>query len=167
MGGVYAWIWQTSAMANVELREITKATARIVMNIEVADDQQHLVAPTMMSIAEAYFEPKAWFRAIYADDEPVGFIMLYDDPDDGKYYLWRLLVGAEHQRKGYGKAAVGLLVDYVRSRPNASWLEVSWVPGDDGPERFYLDLGFVPTGEVHGGEVYGRLPFHDAAEPKA
>jgi hypothetical protein len=29
-----------------------------------------------------YFEPKAWFRAIYADETPVGFVMLFDDPDE-------------------------------------------------------------------------------------
>jgi diamine N-acetyltransferase len=144
-------------MANVELREITKETARTVMNIEVAEDQRHLVAPTMMSIAEAYFEPKAWFRAIYADDEPVGFVMLYDDPDTPEYYLWRLLVGAEHQRKGYGRAAVEHLVDYVRTRPGAMELLVGWVPGPGSPEPFYRSLGFEPTGEIDHGEVQASL----------
>ena len=34
------------------------------------------------SIAQAHFEEKAWYRAIYADERPVGFIMLYDDPEE-------------------------------------------------------------------------------------
>ena len=144
-------------MASVELREVTKETIWAVMGVEVAEDQQHLVAPTAMSIAEAYFEPKAWFRAIYADDQPVGFIMLFDDPDAPKYYLWRLLIGADHQRKGYGRAAVGHLIDYVRTRPGATELRVSWVPGPGSPEPFYLDLGFEPTGEMDGREVVARL----------
>ena len=135
-------------MASVELREVTKETIWAVMGVEVAEDQQHLVAPTAMSIAEAYFEPKAWFRAIYADDQPVGFIMLFDDPDAPKYYLWRLLIGADHQRKGYGRAAVGHLIDYVRTRPGATELRVSWVPGPGSPEPFYLDLGFEPTTSI-------------------
>lgn len=63
-------------MASIELREVTKETIWAVMDVEVAENQQHLVAPTPMSIAEAYLEPKAWFRAVYADDVPVGFIML-------------------------------------------------------------------------------------------
>ena len=144
-------------MASVELREVTKETIWAVMGVEVAEDQQHLVAPTAMSIAEAYFEPKAWFRAIYADDQPVGFIMLFDDPDAPKYYVWRLLIGADHQRKGYGRAAVGHLIDYVRTRPGATELRVSWVPGPGSPEPFYLDLGFEPTGEMDGREVVARL----------
>lgn len=144
-------------MANIELREVTKATIWAVMDVEVAEDQQHLVAPTAMSIAEAYFEPKAWFRAIYASDEPVGFVMLYDDPDTPKYYLWRLLVGADHQRKGHGRAAVEQLVEYVRTRPGATELTVGWIPGPGSPEDFYLSLGFKPTGEMSGREIVASL----------
>jgi diamine N-acetyltransferase len=49
------------------------------------------------SIAEAYFSPLAWFRAVYAGDTPVGFVLLSDDPASHQYYLWRLLIDARHQ----------------------------------------------------------------------
>lgn len=55
------------SMPEVTLREITRETVWPIMTIEVAENQGHLVAPNSMSIAEAYFEPKAWFRAIYAE----------------------------------------------------------------------------------------------------
>lgn len=144
-------------MAEVTLREITKATVRAIIDLEVADDQTHLVAPNAMSIAEAYFEPRAWFRAIYADDDPVGFIMLFDDPEQPRYYLWRMMVAADHQRKGYGRRALELLVDYVRSRPNANEILVSYVPGEGTPQPFYEAFGFEETGETHGSEVVMRL----------
>ena len=149
--------WHNGAMANVELREITKDTVRAVLKIETTEEQRNFVAPTSVSIAQAYFEPKAWFRAIYADDEPVGFIMLFDDPDKPEYFLWRLLVGADFQRNGYGRAAVEQLVEYVRTRPGATELLTSWVPEPGGPEPFYRSLGFLPTGEVDEGEVVARL----------
>lgn len=149
--------WHNGRMAEVELREITKNTVRQILAIGVADNQRHLVAPTAVSIAQAYFEPKAWFRAIYADDEPVGFIMLLDDDETPTYFLWRLLVGAEHQGNGYGRQAVELLIAYVRSRPGATELISSWVPDPAGPESFYRGLGFVPTGEIDEGEVVARL----------
>jgi diamine N-acetyltransferase len=144
-------------MATVELREITKDTVRAVLKIETTEEQQDFVAPTSVSIAQAHFEPKAWFRAIYADDQPVGFIMLYDDADKPEYFLWRLLVGTDFQHNGYGRAAVEQLAEYVRSRPNATELLTSWVPKPGGPESFYRSLGFVPTGEVDEGEVMARL----------
>jgi diamine N-acetyltransferase len=139
-------------MAEVTLREVTRETVWQVMTLEVAEDQGHLVAPNSMSIAEAYFEPKAWFRAIYADEEPVGFLMLYDDADTPKYYLWRMMVAAEHQRKGYGRRAMELLLDYIRGRPGATVVTVGSIPGAGSPQAFYERLGFVNTGEVRGGE---------------
>ncbi len=144
-------------MPDVTLREITRETLWPIMTIEVAEDQGHLVAPNSMSIAEAYFEPKAWFRAIYADDEPVGFIMLFDDADTPKYYVWRMMIADGKQRNGYGRRALELLVDYVRTRPNATEIIVGSIPGEGSPQPFYEDFGFVDTGEMKGGESILRL----------
>ena len=115
------------------------------------------MAPNAVSFAEAYFEPKAWFRAIYADDEPVGFVMLSVDLEKPEYYLWRLMIAAGRQRLGYGRAVLELIVQHVRTLPGATELLVSWVPADGGPEPFYRGLGFIPTGEIHEGEVVARL----------
>ena len=143
-------------MPDVTLREITRETVWPIMTIEVAENQGHLVAPNSMSIAEAYSEPKAWFRAIYADEEPVGFIMLFDDPDTPKYYLWRMMIADGQQQKGYGRRALELLVDYVRTRPDATALTVGAVPGEGSPQPFYEGFGFVDTRD-QGGEVILRL----------
>jgi len=143
--------------AIVELREVTSETVRAICRLEVAPEQTAFVAPNAVSFAEAYFEPKAWFRAINADDEPVGFAMLSLDPEKPEYYLWRLMIAAGAQGRGYGRAAVRLLVDHVRTLPRATELLVSWVPADGGPEPFYRGLGFIPTGEIHEGEAVARL----------
>lgn len=141
----------------VTLREITRETVRGICDLAVAPGQQGMVAPNAVSIAEAHYEPKAWCRAIYADEEPVGFIMLLDDPDTPRYYLWRLMIDARHQGRGFGKEAVLQLIDHVRTRPGATQLTVSWVPGDGGPAAFYEKLGFVATDRIEHGEVEGRL----------
>ena len=141
----------------VELREITGDTVRAICRLAVAPDQEGFVAPNAVSIAEAYFEPNAWFRAIYADGEPVGFVMLEDDSAEEEYYLWRLMIADGFQGRGYGRRAVGLLIDHVRTRPGATELKTSWVPGERGPAEFYRKLGFAPTGEMDEGEVVGRL----------
>jgi diamine N-acetyltransferase len=141
----------------VELREVTAETVRAICRLTVAPHQESFVAPNAVSIAEAYFHPTAWFRAIYADGEPVGFVMLDDDAATPLYTLWRLMIAEEFQGRGHGKRAIELLVDYVRSRPGASALMTSWVPGERGPAEFYRKLGFEPTGEIDDGEVVGRL----------
>jgi diamine N-acetyltransferase len=157
VGGAEAAPRPVAEGAVVELREITGETVRAICRLEVAPEQTAFVAPNAVSFAEAYFEPKAWFRAIYADDEPVGFAMLSLDPEKPEYYLWRLMIAAGAQGRGYGRAAVRLLVDHVRTLPGATELLVSWVPADGGPEPFYRGLGFIPTGEIHEGEAVTRL----------
>lgn len=141
----------------VTLREVTAETVRAICALEVAPEQRGFVAPNAVSIAQAHFEPKAWFRAVYAGEEPVGFVMLHEDIEKREYYLWRFMVAAEHQRRGYGRRALDLVVDRVRGLPGANALLSSFVPGEHGPRGFYLDYGFVETGEVDEGEHVIRL----------
>jgi diamine N-acetyltransferase len=142
---------------DVSLRVVTADTVREICALEVGPEQRSYVAANAISIAQAYFEPKAWFRAIYAGDSPVGFVMLYDDPEKPEYFLWRLMIDARHQGKGYGRRALDLVVDYVRGRPGARELVSSYVPGADSPAAFYLRYGFEETGEVDEGETVIRL----------
>lgn len=144
--------------AEVSLREVTQDTVRDICRLQVGPGQDRFVAPNAVSIAQAHFEPKAWFRAIYADEEPVGFLMLYEDREKPEYFLWRLMVAAEHQGKGYGRRALELLVERVRGLPGARELGTSYVPGADGPEGFYKRFGFIDSGEMDDGEAACRLP---------
>ena len=143
--------------STISLREVSANTVRAICRLEVSEEQKHFVAPNAVSFAEAYFEPKAWFRAIYADDTPVGFLMLYDNPEEVEYFLWRFMVDARYQKLGVGKRALDLLIDYVRTRPGARELKLSCHPGEDGPEPFYRKYGFSLTGEWVGNEAVMRM----------
>lgn len=143
--------------AEVSLREITKDTVRAVCNLQVAAHQSRFVAPNAVSLAQALFEPKAWYRAVYAGENLVGFVMLCDDPEKPEYFLWRFMIAGTYQGKGYGKHALSQLVDHVRGRPGASELRTSCVPGDASPCDFYLKFGFAFTGEEEEGELVMRL----------
>jgi len=146
--------------ATVTLREVTKETVRAILRLKVTPEQEQFVANNAISISEAYFTPQAWFRAIYADETPVGFMMLYDDPEDKEgpvYYLWRFLIDARYQKMGFGRQAIRLLVEHVKTRPNATELLLSYVPKAGGPQPFYESLGFEHTGKEHDGELEMRL----------
>ena len=55
---------------------------RPILDLNVGENQTEFVTPNSVSIAQAHFEPEhAWFRAIYADETPVGFVMMYGDPE--------------------------------------------------------------------------------------
>ena len=141
----------------VSFREVTKETLREILLLKVSPAQEGFVAPNEISIAEAHFSPDvAWFRAIYAGETPVGFVMLEDDPSKPRYYLWRFMVDARYQGTGVGRRALELRIEHVRTRPDAKELYTSIVPGEGSPGPFYEKLGFVYTGEVDEGELVMR-----------
>jgi diamine N-acetyltransferase len=137
----------------ITLREITKKNLRDILKLKVAAEQERFVAPNAVSIAQAYFDREvAWFRAIYTDDTPVGFVMLLDDPAERKYYLWRLMVDHRFQGHGYGAEALNQVIAYVRQRPGARELLTCVGPGEGSPGPFYEKLGFAYTGVIVEGE---------------
>lgn len=156
----------SSSPHHVSLREITDDDRALVEALTVSEVQSDYVAGVAESLVEAAETPDAvpWFRAVYADGEPVGFVMISDgitveNPDLlGPYYLWRLLVDQRHQGRGYGAAALGLVVEHVRTRPDAQVLITSVVPGPRSPMGFYLHQGFRDTGTDHEGERVLELP---------
>lgn len=146
-----------TAGGEVSLREITSQTLYSILKLKVKPEQELFVATNSNSIAEAYFEPKAWFRAIYSGETPVGFLMLFDDPDTPEYYLWRFMIDSRYQRMGYGRQALKLLIEHVRTRPNARELTTSYSTGEGSPEPFYERLGFANTGEIVDEEYVMKL----------
>jgi diamine N-acetyltransferase len=153
-------------MMQVTLRPISDENRAAVTALRVASSQERFVDGVAESLAEAAAAPEAkpWYRAVYADDTPVGFVMLSDDVVETnpaypwRYYLWRLLIDERFQGYGYGRAGLDLVVAYVRTRPGAQTLVTSAVPGDGSPLTFYLRYGFRDTGEVVDGEHVLELP---------
>ncbi|WP_328862750.1 GNAT family N-acetyltransferase [Streptomyces sp. NBC_00306] len=145
------------------LREITPANVDAAIGLRVRPDQEHLVAPVVKSLAEAYaYGPTAWPRLIVDGDIPVGFLMAFLDLDwsgdgtDIRSGLWRLNIAAGQQGRGCGRFAVESVAAEIRRR-GGTRLTTTWHPGAGGPEGFYLGLGFRLTGETSGGQTVGEL----------
>jgi diamine N-acetyltransferase len=146
-----------SPRSRVTLREISADTVRTICSLSVREEQRKFVAPNAVSIAQAYFSRHAWFRAIYADETPAGFLMLEDQPEKPEYYLWRFMIDARYQGMGFGHRALKLLIEHVRTRPNATELLTSVRQAEGGPQEFYEKMGFELTGEQEEGEALMRL----------
>lgn len=147
----------TAPTPDISLREITADTVRTICDLQVLPAQGAFVASNAISIAQAYFEPKAWFRAIHADQTPVGFVMLSLDPALPEYCIWRFMIDGRYQHLGYGTRALRLVIDHIRTLPRATEVLVSYVPAEGSPEPFYRKAGFIPTGQVIDGEVVLKL----------
>lgn len=148
---------ELSSNSVVSLREITGDSLHSVLRLSVTPEQKQFVAPNSVSIAEAHFSPDAWFRAIFADDTPVGFVMLSLEPDTAQYYLWRYMIDHRYQGYGFGYRAMERIIDFVKTQPNAEALMLSYVEAEGDPRGFYVKLGFVDTGEQDEDEWVMRL----------
>ena len=138
----------------ISLREISNENLGRVLGLEVTEDQKKVYPRSnAYSISEGHYPPDddpVWIRAIYAGDNPVGFLMTSEAPDQGEYFLWRLMIGAQYQGKGYGLKAVELLIERIVNTPNAKTLIASHLTGDGDAGSFYRRLGFEYTGEMLG-----------------
>jgi diamine N-acetyltransferase len=146
--------------SGLRLEMITPENVGAACRLSVRPEQEGLVAPVAWSLAEAYVHgEKAWPRLVYDGDQLVGFVMAgFSTESPPKVSaVWRLNIAADQQRRGYGRFAVGAVCREALRR-GGRLLSVRWVPGEEGPEKFYRRLGFTTTGEVIHGEVEGELP---------
>lgn len=143
--------------AEISLRPISEQNVTDVIKLNVADYQKDFVAPNSVSIAQAAHTTNRWERAIYVVSEPVGYVLLSENREKPRYYLWRYMIDHRYQGKGFGKAAMELVIAYVRTLPRATEMFLTYVPDDRGPQGFYASVGFEDTGIDHDGEMEMRL----------
>ena len=115
--------------------------------------QEQFVSSVADSLREAAEHPDAHalYWAVYAEDTPVGFVMIADEVDNPDYipqYLWKLLIDERYQRQGFGTATLDLIVEYFRGRPGVEVLSTSAGQGKGSPIAFYERYGFQQTGEI-------------------
>lgn len=148
-------------MGELRLEELHAGNIVAANTLTLKPGQEQFVAPVSHSIAEAYVNPTtAWPRVVLDGGEVVGFIMGNFDPSSEQMEfrgcIWRINVDADAQGRGVGTFAVRALADEARSR-GYDRITVIWESGSDGPERFFLRVGFSPIAETQYGEVIGAL----------
>jgi diamine N-acetyltransferase len=147
----------------IELREVTPEVREELRSVRLGPGQDQFVASIEKSFSDAAEVPEAnpWYRAVYLENEPVGFVMISWNVEPrpgilGPWYLWRLLVDERRQGQGVGREIVLAIVDIIRGEGGDALL-TSYVDEPGGPAGFYRRLGFVPTGQLDDGEVVTRL----------
>lgn len=133
----------------VELKKIDKDNIDDVLELKVSAEQSSFVQTTSHSLAKAWvFRNTAFPFAIYARDTLVGFIMLgYYELKD-QYTVWQLLIDARYQHKGYGKAALGLGIQFLKDSFHANEVYLGVNFQNTIAQKLYSSFGFVKTGET-------------------
>jgi diamine N-acetyltransferase len=148
-------------MADLRLEELSAKTIVAANSLTLRQGQEQFVTPPSYAIADAYINPTTtWPRVVLDGDTVVGFIRGNFDPDshqeEFRSCIWRVTVAADAQGTGVGRFAVWALAEEARSR-GFERLTAIWEPGEDGPEQFFLKVGFVVFDETQYGEKIGAL----------
>ncbi len=157
----------------LKLEKITGKNVWDILKLCVSEKQKNFVASNDISIIEAYTaitgNGYAFPFGIYEDDTPIGFLMIGFDVDDywddapiiakGNYYLWRLMIDKIYQNKGYGREAVRLALEFIKTFPcgKAEYCWLSYEPENEIASQLYRSFGFVETGERDGEELIAIL----------
>ncbi len=144
-----------------------------ILKLKVSEEQQSFVAGNDTSIIEAYTSitgnGQVFPFGIYEGTVPVGFLMIGFGADDfwddapaiayDSYDLRRLMIDAKHQGKGYGKEALKLALEFIRTSPcgRADYCWLSYEPENEAAQNLYRSFGFVETGEKDGEELIAVL----------
>lgn len=157
----------------LKLEKVNGKNVWDILKLRVSEAQKNFVAGNEASIIEAYTaitgNGYAFPFGIYEGDTPVGFLMVGFDTDDdwedapsvakGNYNLWRLMIDQNYQKQGYGKEALRLALEFIRTFPcgEAEFCWLSYEPENEAARRLYHSFGFTETGEMDGEELIAVL----------
>lgn len=131
----------------INLREISSENFYEVLGLRVAEHQKDFVSTVAEALAQAWlYRDTAFPFAIYADNVPVGFVMLGYYKSRNQYTLWKFLIDERHQNKGYGKQALKLSIDYLINAFNTKEVFTGVYRGNKIAKRLYISFGFKETG---------------------
>jgi diamine N-acetyltransferase len=148
-------------MAELRLEELSAKTIVAANNLTLRRGQEQFVTPPSYAIADNYLNPAtSWPRVVLDGETVVGFIRGNFDPEaeqeEFRSCVWRVTVASDAQGSGVGKFAVLALAQEAKDR-GFERLTAIWEPGDEGPEQFFLKVGFTIVGETQYGENIGAL----------
>ncbi len=145
----------------IELCDLSEENLQQCFNLKVADGQTQYIASNKGSWQTAN-ENKTVARpfALCCDGKVVGFTMFafdenYADPND-RYWLWRFMIDEGLQGKGYGTAALQVIIRYFKDH-GANNIRLSTKETNSNALSMYRKAGFHETGEMNGEETVLQL----------
>lgn len=148
----------------VILRDVTKENWQACVWLKLAPEQEPFVQSNAYSLAESKFMPTFVPQAIYTRDEAsgaetlVGFVMYGyfpegEAPFGQRHWIFRLMIDRDHQGRGYGTAALRIVLDRLAADPACPDVLIGHVPTNTVAAGFYAKLGFAPFGAAPWGET--------------
>ena len=159
--------------AKLHLEKVTEDNVEALVKLRVAREQKEFVASNSWSLIDAYLslaegEPVFPF-GVYNGKTLVGFIMIsylndwsgykrdaWLNSEDYKfykdkyfYYIWRFMIDKKYQGRGYGREALRLALDFIKTYPcgKAEYCVLSYEPLNEVAKKLYGSFGFEELNE--------------------
>jgi len=136
--------------AMVRLEPVTAENWQACAALDIHENQRAFIPSNLHSIAAAQFYPDNVARGVYAadggsdagDGQLVGFVLYGVEQPTGRIKLFRLMIAAPHQGRGYGAAAVRAVLRDMHERWRPIDVYVCYHPANAVAARLYQRLGF-------------------------
>ncbi|MEH7464655.1 GNAT family N-acetyltransferase [Bacillus thuringiensis] len=139
----------------VYLKAVTRENWKEALNIKVKDVQNHFVPSVSVSLAKVYIKPDGdnvnyLPFAIYEKVRGmIGFVMhAFVENTDDMYWINGFIIDEKHQRKGYGRAALCEMVNWIINQyPQCKEIRLTVHKENDAARQLYKSFGFVEAGK--------------------
>jgi diamine N-acetyltransferase len=156
----------------VALDPIDRTNYRKLFNMQLRPQQTTFVTPPRWTLARCYvrlfgdrFEHLP--HLIRAGDEVVGYVTTVCDAHSSyNYWIDDIMIDAEHQGKGFGRAAMVAVLKMIVARyPRCKAVQLTCFRSNTNAAALYVSLGFEPTGRVD--EEFGEPNYKLSADALA
>ena len=133
----------------IHLRKITEENFIDAFHLKLAPDQKRFVSHPIRSLAQAYvYREQCQPFGIYEGDAMVGYVMVIYDYDVPEYDIWHMMIDVSKQKRGYGRAALDRVLDYIKAKPFGPSNRVTLTCNKDNIQalNLYKSRGFRETG---------------------
>lgn len=145
----------------IQLRQVSKENFQDVIDLKIKDSQEGMLSSNLLSMAEAKVDYRLEPLGIYDNDTLVGFVLLEHHHNRVPSYVFvkRYMIDGHHQGKGYGRAGLDLVNQYVENE-GYDFIELMHYPNNTTAAALYESMGFEFTGFVREGEPVRRIFFN-------
>jgi diamine N-acetyltransferase len=140
----------------IVLMPITVQNWEAAAALELEPHQESWIRSNVWSIAESLYHPELKPFGIYRGGTMVGFLMYGSAWQDGRVWIFRLMIDRKYQGQGLGKEALERVIRRMRDEGYTE-VNIGWDPENEVAERLYLKSGFEPTGLAPWGEKTAKL----------
>ena len=143
-------------MQKITLKKIDETNFLSAFGLKLREGQERFVSHPVRSLAQAYvYYHQCTPFGIFCDEQMVGYVMVIYDYDLAEYNIWHMMIDEAQQDKGYGKAAMQKVLEYIKTKPFGTSNRIALTCNTENAPalHLYTSLGFAPTGAKYDDEI--------------